>query len=77
MLTFSKDNMAEEVEMIRELQKEAREVPDEQWAAWVNMNRDNIRLSGNDGYVPDRDEWIKRCESFLVCMGNPPTMPKG
>lgn len=75
MLTFSKDDMAEEVELIRRLQKEAREVPEDQWAGWVNMNRDNIRLSGNDGYVPDREEWIKRCESFLVCMGNPPNIP--
>ncbi|MCP3970454.1 MAG: hypothetical protein GY717_09100 [Rhodobacteraceae bacterium] len=74
MLTFSRENMNEEVEMIRRLQQEARGIPDAQWASWVNRNRDSIRLSGNDGYVPDRDEWMKRCESFLVCMGNPPMM---
>ncbi|MCP5086726.1 MAG: hypothetical protein GY952_08000 [Rhodobacteraceae bacterium] len=75
MFTFSKEIMDEEVEMIRRLQKAAQDVPQEQWADWVKKNRDSFRLSGNDGYLPDRDEWMKRCESFLACMGRPPSLP--
>ncbi len=77
MFTFTKDDMAEEVELIRRAQAEAWDVPDEEWKDWVNENRNLIRLSGNDGYVPDREEWIKRAESFLVLMVNPVTIPDG
>ena len=68
MLTFSRGDMTEEIEMVRRLRDEGRVVSDEQWADWVNINKDKIRFSGNDGYVPDQEEWVKRCEYFLVCM---------
>ncbi len=76
MHTFSNNDMADEITMVRGLQQEAREVSDENWADWVKLNKDKIRLSGNDGYVPDQEEWIKRCESFLMCMGASMTMPQ-
>ncbi len=69
MLTFSGSDMHDEIEMIRRLQDEGRRVPEEQWVEWVNTNKDKIRFFGNDGYVPDREEWVKRCEYFLACMG--------
>ncbi len=70
MFTFSQNIMAEEIEMVRRLQSEARNIPEEEWADWVNQNKDKVRLSGKDDYVPDQEEWIKRCESFLACMGD-------
>ncbi len=69
MQTFSQEIMAEEIEMVRRLQAEARLVSEDDWADWVNQNKDKIRFNGTDGYVPDQEEWIKRCESFLVSMG--------
>ena len=76
MFAYSQEIMAEEIEMVRRLQAEAREVPQELWADWVNQNKDKVRLSGKDDYVPDQEEWIKRCESFLACMGATPAMPE-
>lgn len=75
MHTFFTDTMAEEIKMVRALQDEARQVPEEEWADWVNLNRDKVRLSGSDGYVPDQQEWIKRCASFLASMGSQISMP--
>ncbi|MCP5038764.1 MAG: hypothetical protein GY945_14330 [Rhodobacteraceae bacterium] len=75
MFTFTKDDMTEEVKLIRAAQAEAADVPDEEWANWVSENRNLIRFSGNDGYVPDREEWIKRAEAFLTLMINPVTIP--
>lgn len=71
MQTFSTDGMDDEFEMVTRLQQEARTVSEEDWPEWVNRNKDKVRLSGNDGSIPDQEEWIKRCESFLVCMGKP------
>ncbi|GEM_PF-5726074 len=71
MQPFFNDLMKDEIEMVTRLQEEARHVPDDEWAEWVNLNKDKVRLAGNDGSVPDQEEWIKRCESFLVVMGKP------
>ncbi|MCP5073112.1 MAG: hypothetical protein GY947_07435 [Rhodobacteraceae bacterium] len=69
MQTFSKQAMTDEVAMVRQLVKEARAVPSEEWTDWASQNKDKIRFSGNDGYVPEQEEWIKRCEGFLASMG--------
>lgn len=75
MFTFSRDIMAEETDMVRQLVLEARAVLAGEWAAWVKRNKDKVRLSGADDYIPDQDDWIKRCEGFLVCMASPLPVP--
>lgn len=75
MLSFSRNDMADEIDMVRHLQEQARSVAAADWAAWVNRHKDMVRLSGKDDYVPDQEEWIKRCESFLACAAGAFSMP--
>lgn len=75
MYTFSRDIMAEETSMVRQLVREARTVPAREWPAWVTQNKDRVRLSGADDYIPEQEDWIKRCESFLACIASPLPVP--
>ena len=68
MIIFSRAGMQEEILAVQKLREEARKVSEAAWPDWVNANKDKIRLSGTDGYVPEREEWIKRCTYFLACL---------